>query len=141
MGQFSWISADTREAIRNNIPKGRQKVTMVFLDPHGVEQRVVEDDYDGYGIFGGFDFYEVLSWMNPNQTKNSERVLHTRDRGISLYFGGGDHKSPQLFLGKPPEVVNFDNRMEDDPNQGWGDDDEDDFFDFYHDDYNEDDDY
>lgn len=140
MGQFSWISADTREAIRNNVPKGVQKVTMVFLDLHGVEHRVVEDDYAGYGIFGGYDFYEVLSWMNPKRHDEDDEIdelEHNRDRGISIYFGGGDHKSPQLFLGEPPEVVNFDNRMEDDPNQGWGDDDGD-YFDLYHNDYDDD---
>lgn len=126
MGQFSWISADTGQAIRNNIPKGKQTVTMVYYDLNEVEHRVTENDYEGYGEFGGMDFYEVLSWMNPTHGGvDEDEVEHTRDRGIDIYFGDASFKSPQLFLSKPPEVVNFDNRMQDDPNQGWGEEDED----------------
>jgi hypothetical protein len=39
--------------------------------------RWIEDDYDGYGIFGGKDYYELLAEMNGKQT---------RSEGIDIEF-------------------------------------------------------
>jgi len=61
MGQFSWFSQDTNEQIFNDAPAGTQTVHMV--DPRdGTDY--VETDYDGYGRFGGLDFYCLIVDIN-----------------------------------------------------------------------------
>lgn len=63
MGQFSWISQDTNEQIFNDAPAGTQTVHMV--DPRdGTDY--VETDYDGYGRFGGLDFYALIVDINKD---------------------------------------------------------------------------
>ena len=63
MGQFSWISQDTDEQIFNDAPAGTQIVHMV--DPRdGTDY--VETDYDGYGRFGGLDFYCLIVDINKD---------------------------------------------------------------------------
>ena len=63
MGQFSWFSQDTNEQIFNDAPAGTQTVHMV--DPRdGTDY--VETDYDGYGRFGGLDFYALIVDINRN---------------------------------------------------------------------------
>ena len=63
MGQFSWISQDTEEQIFNDAPAGTQTVHMV--DPRdGTDY--VETDYEGYGTFGGLDFYALIVDINKD---------------------------------------------------------------------------
>ena len=121
MGQFSWLATDTGEQILNDKYKGFQTVKMVYKDKEGNQQVAVEDDYEGYGVFGGVDYYDAVVWMNswykPDYTPDE-----LRSKGIDLYFE--DHlpqpaEYPQLFLGDVPEVVDFRKRPDDDPNQGW----------------------
>jgi len=44
-----------------------------------------EENYRGYGVFGGKDFFELLAEMNG---------LETRDDGIKLFFSN----PPKAFL-------------------------------------------
>ena len=63
MGQFSWMSQDTNEQIFNDAPAGFQTVHMV--DPRdGTDY--VETDYEGYGRFGGMDFYALIVSINKD---------------------------------------------------------------------------
>lgn len=63
MGQFSWMSQDTNEQIFNDAPAGFQTVHMV--DPRdGTDY--VETDYEGYGRFGGMDFYALIVDINKD---------------------------------------------------------------------------
>lgn len=74
MGFFSWITQDTERSISNSSSDfGTFRVFM--LDNKG--NKWVEDDYEGYGVFGGKDFYELLAEMNGKTT---------RDQGIDLVF-------------------------------------------------------
>lgn len=49
-----------------------------------------ESNYEGYGIFGGKDFFELLAEMNG---------LKTRDEGIELFYNEEDRNflCPNLF--------------------------------------------
>ncbi len=54
MGLFSWKTADTNESISNKFSdKGALPVKMID-DKNNV---YIETDYEGYGVFGGVDFY------------------------------------------------------------------------------------
>ena len=129
MGQFSWLATDTGEQILNDKYKGFQTVKMVYKDKEGNQQVAVEDDYEGYGVFGGVDFYDAVVWMN-SWYKPDYIPDELRSKGIDLYFQ--DHlpqpvEYPQLFLGDIPKEVDFRKRPDDDPNQGWSRGDEDDY--------------
>ena len=49
----------------------------------------VEDDYEGYGVFGGKDYYELVAEMNGRDTD--------RATGISISFELPDIKDEFLF--------------------------------------------
>ena len=74
MGFFSWKTADTKKSIpsfysnRETFP-----VVMVTKD----NQRWIEDSYEGYGIFGGKDIYELVAELNG---------FSGREKGIELTF-------------------------------------------------------
>jgi hypothetical protein len=72
MGMFSWLTNDTGESVTNRYTK--EGALPVYL--HDNEGNVWhEPDYEGYGEFGGVDYYELLAKMNG---------LNTRNEGIDL---------------------------------------------------------
>lgn len=120
MGQFSWISVDTNTPIYND-GTVKQTVTMIAKMPDGSILTTVEKDYEGYGVFGGKDFYEVFADMNNVPKIDSERRID----GIGAWYHPQPDVSyiyPQLFLDTPPDLtkIDFTVQPEDDPNQGWG---------------------
>ena len=87
MGFFSWKTQDTDRSIANNSSiRGTFSVTMI--DDNG--NRWIEHDYEGYGEFGGKDYYELLSEMNGGPT--------SRTAGINMAFGekASELKYPNL---------------------------------------------
>ena len=85
MGFFSWITQDTGESIANT-HSSRHTFSVTMTDDKGNRWR--EENYDGYGRFGGKDFYELLDEMNGGSG--------CRDAGIELSFSGKPHNSPSL---------------------------------------------
>tara|TARA_R110002153_G_scaffold36023_2_gene106797 strand:+ start:7508 stop:7846 length:339 start_codon:yes stop_codon:yes gene_type:complete len=83
MGFFSWKTQDTFKSICNAY-SGKETFTVYMLDNQGNAWQ--EDDYDGYGVFGGKDYYELLAEMND---LDSDRA-----NGISLAF---NEAKPVLF--------------------------------------------
>ena len=75
MGFFSWHTNDTDEPIWNCYSHNPVK-TIFMIDNKG--NTWVEDNYEGYGVFGGKDYYELLAEMNG---LDSDRQL-----GIDLNF-------------------------------------------------------
>ena len=71
MGMFSWYTQDTNKRIVAN-----QEKTIIMTDMFG--NKWVEECYEGYGEFGGKDFYELLAEMNG---LGSDRL-----KGIELAF-------------------------------------------------------
>ena len=85
MGFFSWMTADTNESI-SNAYSDRGTFTVYLLASDGRKFR--EDNYDGYGIFGGKDAYQLLAEMNsPDECNDDEDS--DRGVGIELAFGTG----------------------------------------------------
>ena len=61
MGQFSWFAQDTKKQIFNDYE--RHPIHMV--DPRdGTDY--LEEHYEGYGVFGGRDFYELFADLNKD---------------------------------------------------------------------------
>lgn len=85
MGFFSFITQDTRRSIPNIHQEIRPTFKVVMSDNKG--NKWIEEEYDGYGEFGGKDFYELLAEMNG---------LSSREDGITLYFGSANYISPNL---------------------------------------------
>lgn len=75
MGFFSWITQDTNKSILN-VHTYNPTEFVVMHDNKG--NQWIEENYQGYGEFGGKDFYELLAEMNGKET---------RDDGIRLFFG------------------------------------------------------
>jgi len=92
MGFFSWIKSNDKKPVRNRFAEdGPTPCKMIA--PDGREW--IEDNYQGYGVFGGMDFYELLADLNPPQ----DRVLEDWEKriyGIELDFSGKDVKRPKI---------------------------------------------
>jgi hypothetical protein len=89
MGFFSWKTQDTNQSIANTY-SARPTFQIKMMDNKG--NVWTEYDYEGYGEFGGKDFYELLDEMNGGSGE--------RDRGIKLAFknnSGGDHTPEVLY--------------------------------------------
>jgi len=85
MGFFSFKTTDTGESIPN-IYSHRHPIRVVMKDNKG--NYWVEEDYDGYGIFGGKDIYELIAEMNGKKT---------RDEGIDLFFSHQEGKIDKIL--------------------------------------------
>ena len=103
MGFFSWNTQDTNKSICNAY-SGKKTFIVYMMDNKGNVWK--EKDYQGYGEFGGKDFYELLAEMNN---------LKTREEGIKLSFGKEPYNSPNLvkyktkwkYINKRPEMCEY----------------------------------
>lgn len=98
MGFFSWKTQDTNRSISNRY-SNRETFTVYMHDDKG--NKWEESEYDGYGDFGGKDFYELLAEMNGKTT---------RDEGIDLAYSKKPYLSPNLserknwkWINQPPK--------------------------------------
>ena len=113
-GQFSWFTQDTDRQI------GSEKlntITVFMHDNDGNSWR--EDEYEGYGVFGGYDYYDLLAEMNGYRGKG-------RDVGIDLAFNKKKSKSSKKTLfpaltekTKLPRNHDFTKQPDSDPDQSW----------------------
>jgi len=76
MGFFSWKTMDTDKSICNEYQDVHETFTVYMRDNKGNVWE--EKNYDGYGVFGGKDYYELLAEMNG---LDSDRSM-----GINLAF-------------------------------------------------------
>jgi hypothetical protein len=89
MGFFSWKTQDTDKSICNE-HSNRKPFRVQMMDNKG--NVWTEDNYDGYGRFGGKDYYELLAEMNGfvsqmEYEKDSwEYTDVARSYGIGLAF-------------------------------------------------------
>jgi len=103
MGFFSWHTCDTDRSIANNA-SDRPTFEVHMITPDG--RVFTEKDYDGYGEFGGKDFYELLAELNG--------LGSDRSAGIDLCYKGnrsGDD-TPGVIYPKFVEVLDKDNVKE-----------------------------
>jgi hypothetical protein len=85
MGLFSWKTQDTELSIPCE-GASRKTFPVIMLDDKGNKWK--ESEYEGYGVFGGKDFYELLAEMNG--------IGSDRGDGISLSYSGKPFISPNL---------------------------------------------
>ena len=85
MGFFSWITQDTNRSI-SNVYSSLNTFPVVMVDNNN--NQWVEMSYEGYGVFGGKDFYELVAEMNGKKT---------REEGIVIAFSGKQYLSPNLI--------------------------------------------
>jgi hypothetical protein len=76
MGFFSWKTQDTKRSICNTY-SSRPTFTVIMTDDK--MNQWIETDYEGYGVFGGKDYHELLDEMNGGSGD--------RSKGISIAFG------------------------------------------------------
>jgi hypothetical protein len=67
MGFYSFITQDTHRSIANKY-SGRKTFKVYMHDNKG--NVYAEDNYEGYGDFGGVDFYELMASMNGMKDRN-----------------------------------------------------------------------
>ena len=111
-GQFSWMTQDTNQQI------GSQEENMIPVYMYDNEgNSYYESNYDGYGEFGGVDYYELLDKMNGGSGD--------RSRGIDLAFEKIKTDSEVLYpalVTKPNfnwKSHDFTQQPKNDPNQSW----------------------
>jgi hypothetical protein len=141
-GQFSWLTYDTNTQIGSE----RQNMITVFMYDN-MGNKWTEKDYEGYGEFGGMDYYDLVATMNGYTEEDVKTMKGSfkelRQLGIDLAFGKiktKDKKKKTLFpaLVEDPRFNwkrhDFTEEAESDPNQSWYQEPE-------YDDYEDDDDY
>ena len=103
MGLFSWKTQDTNESIPCAC-SSRPTFRVIMTDNKGNQS--IEDNYEGYGEFGGVDYYELLSEMNEGPP--------CRDTGIDMAFSKDPtiifpslSKSGAYFSGVSPEPCEY----------------------------------
>lgn len=97
MGVFSWITQDTGRSIvssNNTADKPTFKVHMI----DGKGRCWEEENYSGYGEFGGKDFYELIAEMNgcSSALTSTAYTEYMRNQGIAIAFGNEEYSSPNL---------------------------------------------
>lgn len=119
-GQFSWFTQDTNSQIGN---ERENQIPVYMFDNKG--NKWFEPAYEGYGVFGGKDFFELMAEMNgitegDLDTKRNKAIYELQDKADTL--------KPALVQDANFNWQNHDftDRPQDDPNQGWLVDDEDD---------------
>ena len=126
-GQFSWMTQDTGEQIGS---ERENRITVFMYDNEGNQYK--EDKYDGYGEFGGMDYYELLAKMNGYSEEDLEEVKgpfkEMRQLGIDLAFDKLKTKDKGRKVLFPALVTDprynwkkhdFTQEAESDPNQSW----------------------
>jgi hypothetical protein len=99
MGYFSWKTCDTDRSIANQDSE-RPTFDVHMITPDG--RTFTERNYEGYGEFGGKDFYELLAELNGLGTD--------RSAGIDLSFKdnpSGDD-TPGVIYPKLVEELSWD---------------------------------
>ena len=127
-GQFSWITMDTDEQIGS---EKENTIDVYMVDDQGNSYH--EPEYDGYGNFGGEDYYDVLATMNGFtqedigiKNKKGHETKELRSIGIDLAYELLEPKEGEVLfpaLVTDPDMVgsgwDFTKKPEDDPNQSW----------------------
>jgi len=102
MGYFSWITQDTNRSIAN-CNSSRKPFSVTMTDDKG--NKWEENHYEGYGIFGGKDYYQLVAEMNG---------FETRSEGISVYLGIRGIRNRitnQMFLSSNVDFFNWGNEL------------------------------
>ena len=83
MGFFSWITQDTNRSIPSSY-SCRDTFPVYMTDSDG--NVYAEEAYEGYGVFGGKDYYQLVAEMNQAEGLNGD-VENDRILGIRIALG------------------------------------------------------
>ena len=109
MGFFSWNTVDTNESI-SNIYSNRGALPVAMVNPKTGE--IFEElNYDGYGRFGGKDYYELLAELNgyeSNRNIGIELELNgTKDYIAPLLLSYTNRNNWSQYLGQKPTICEY----------------------------------
>lgn len=118
MGQFSWIYSDTnKQLIDNRVADSYLLVPPEFQKKYG--KAIYESCYDGYGIFGKYDVYDLIPEWNKEMIPEIIRRMkngkwtYKADEGdlqnLQNYFEGKEINCDLRWLGIMMACYNKDN--------------------------------
>lgn len=92
MGFFSFHTNDTGEPIYNAHQSERPTRPVFMLMPSG--EMFTELYYNGYGVFGGYDFYACVAvlnghgdeWRDAHRSAKPDALERLREIGIDMAF-------------------------------------------------------
>ena len=122
-GQFSWMTQDTGDQIGS---EKQNTIDVYMYDNQG--NQWYENRYEGYGEFGGMDYYELLARMNGYSEEDLKKGQEMRGIGIDLAFNKLKTKDKGRKVLFPALVADgkynwkrhdFTKEAESDPNQSW----------------------
>lgn len=87
MGFFSWHTQDTQEPIYN-IYQSHSSVFPVYMVNPNTGEYYKEERYEGYGEFGGKDFYALLAELNKDKIGDIDwsDIFEVRNAAIDIAF-------------------------------------------------------
>jgi len=86
MGFFSWKTQDTNKSISNHYST-RPVFKVIMTDDKG--NQWIEKNYEGYGVFDGKDYHELVDEMNGG---SGDRII-----GIDRQFNRDKNYKDQIF--------------------------------------------
>ena len=92
MGFFSFYTQDTDESIANVHSDRFEMDELTMHDDKGNQYK--ETAYQGYGIFGGVDFFVLSSEMNGVKGDFDAK----RSKGIEMYFDASENDNEKKHL-------------------------------------------
>lgn len=92
MGFFSWNTGDTNKSI-SNCHSSRGALPCKMILPDGTE--FVEYNYEGYGVFGNQDVFEIIAELNG----------FARDRGKGIDILYDDNPSGDFSIAASSGIV------------------------------------
>jgi hypothetical protein len=90
MGFFSWKTQDTDRSIANTYSNNKT-FRVQMIDNKG--NVWTETQYDGYGVFGGKDYYELLAEMNGFESNKTGHEYTDEARGFGINIAFKDNGS------------------------------------------------
>ena len=117
MGFFSWITQDTKRSIPSCYTD-KPRFTVFMTDNLGNKWK--ESNYEGYGVFGGKDYYELTAEMNADVLKEAGFAVD-RDGYFDLVFSTRADGVPDLIYPSLSENGEWNNGHEPErcPHQGF----------------------
>jgi len=105
MGFFSWKTQDSHRSITNRYCEYHNTFRVIMCDDKG--NQWVEDNYEGYGEFGGKDYYELLAEMNGKKTREEGLELEFTNNNKNVMFPSLSECGDYSYNGKAPEYCEF----------------------------------
>ncbi len=90
MGLFSWVTSDTNRSISCE-GSDRPTFTVHMITRDG--QVFTENNYEGYGVFGGKDIFVLVAELNGQPTGTADEI---RNIGHGIYWGGKPFHRPKF---------------------------------------------